>query len=256
MSSASIFLGVGVALVTLFDADGEVDHAATADHAERLVAAGMRAVVVAGSTGEAAALTRHERSELVSAVRDRIDPVIPVVAGTGAASARQAAELTADAVGAGAEAVLALSPLRAADPSRYYESVRVAAGSTPVLGYHFPAMSPPGIPVDVLATLPVDGVKDSSGDAGRLLETVETYDGAVYVGSTALIVQAGAIGCAGAILAAANLEPEDCVAAFQGDGLAQRRLLAAHQTSGRHFPHGLKEALAEAFGTSPITRMG
>ncbi len=48
-----LFTGVGVALVTLFDDDGEVDAKATADHAAALVELGMRAVLVAGSTGRA-----------------------------------------------------------------------------------------------------------------------------------------------------------------------------------------------------------
>ncbi|MGH9286064.1 MAG: dihydrodipicolinate synthase family protein, partial [Acidimicrobiales bacterium] len=50
------FRGVGVALVTLFDERGGLDAGATADHAARLVELGVAAVVVAGSTGEAAAL--------------------------------------------------------------------------------------------------------------------------------------------------------------------------------------------------------
>ncbi|MGH9136635.1 MAG: dihydrodipicolinate synthase family protein, partial [Acidimicrobiales bacterium] len=51
------FTGVGVALVTLFDDDGHVDAPATADLAARIVDTGVSAVVVAGTTGEAAALT-------------------------------------------------------------------------------------------------------------------------------------------------------------------------------------------------------
>ena len=51
-----LWRGVAVALVTLFDGDGSVDVAGTARHAERLVASGVRAVLVAGSTGEADAL--------------------------------------------------------------------------------------------------------------------------------------------------------------------------------------------------------
>ena len=52
-----LFTGVGVALATLFDEAGEVDVKATAAHAATLVELGIRAVVVAGSTGEASALT-------------------------------------------------------------------------------------------------------------------------------------------------------------------------------------------------------
>ena len=64
-----LFTGVGVALVTLFDDDGELDAKATAEHAATLVELGLRAVVVAGSTGEAASLTEAERSALLEEVR-------------------------------------------------------------------------------------------------------------------------------------------------------------------------------------------
>jgi 4-hydroxy-tetrahydrodipicolinate synthase len=80
------FEGVGVALVTLFDDRGELDAPASADLAVRLVEAGVRAVVVAGSTGEAAALSADERSALLDAVRAAVPPSsgVPVIAGTGA----------------------------------------------------------------------------------------------------------------------------------------------------------------------------
>jgi len=60
----AIFSGVGVALVTLFDDRGEVDAKATAGLAVRLVDQGMRAIVVAGSTGEASSLDPGERLAL------------------------------------------------------------------------------------------------------------------------------------------------------------------------------------------------
>ena len=78
-----VFTGVGVALVTLFDAEGEVDAAATGGLAGRLVDEGLRAVVVAGSTGEAAALDAGERAALLVAVRDAVAGRVPVIAGTG-----------------------------------------------------------------------------------------------------------------------------------------------------------------------------
>jgi 4-hydroxy-tetrahydrodipicolinate synthase len=161
------FRGVGVALVTLFDDDGELDAAATAEHAARLVDLGVAAVLVAGSTGEASALTLAERLALLDAVRAAISTSggVPLIAGTGAASARQAVALTAAAVDHGADAVLASSPLGANDSHPYYDEVVAAAGTVPVLAYHIPSVSPPGIEVDALAALPVAGLKDSSGDA-------------------------------------------------------------------------------------------
>ena len=96
----------------------------------------------------------------------------------------------------------------------------------------------------------------STGDPERLLREVSTWDGAVYSGSAPLTLMAGAVGAAGVILAAANAAPEDCIAAFKGDGSAQVRLLATHLSAKAHFPHGLKAAVAERYGTPTATRLG
>jgi 4-hydroxy-tetrahydrodipicolinate synthase len=251
-----VFTGVGVALVTLFDAAGDLDAPATAAHADRLVDLGVRGVVVAGSTGEAAALTFEERLVLLGAVRAAVAGRVPVIAGTGAPSARLAADLTAAAADHGADAALVLSPPGAADSRPYYERVVAAAGLVPVLAYHFPAASAPGIPVAVLEELPVAGCKDSSGDPDRLLETLSGWDGPLWVGSSALLALAGPLGCAGAILTLANADPEGCAAAFAGDARAQLALAASHRAAGRALPAGIKELTARRFGTSAVTRMG
>jgi 4-hydroxy-tetrahydrodipicolinate synthase len=250
-----VFRGVGVALITLFTEEGDVDANATARHATRLAGFGVQAIVVAGTTGEAATLDRDDRVRLIDAVRAAVPAGTPVIAGTGAPSARQAALLTNDAVTHGADAVLTLSPSRTADARSYYDTVRSAAQTTPLLAYHFPAVSPPGIDVDQLHELPVDGLKDSSGDPDRLLAELEAFDQPLYVGSSALLSLAGPLGCTGAILALANVEPELCIAAFNGDARAQRELAPAHLAANARFPAGLKELVAKRFATSPATRL-
>ncbi|MGI9016287.1 MAG: dihydrodipicolinate synthase family protein [Euzebya sp.] len=251
----TIFDGVGVALVTLFDADLSVDLEATVELAGELVAEGMRAVVVGGSTGEAYALDNAERTSLITAVREALPADVPVIAGTGAPSARQAAQLTMMAADAGADAALVLSPPRSADVRPYYDVVAQAAGDLPLLAYHFPAASAPGINLAHLRELPVVGLKDSTGDPDRLLEELTTYQGQVYVGSSALLTQAGALGAVGAILALANSQPEDCVAAFAGDAQAQLRL-APHHLSLPPFPQGIKDQVAARWGYPAHSRMG
>jgi 4-hydroxy-tetrahydrodipicolinate synthase len=252
----AVFDGVGVALVTLFDEQGEVDAAATAALAAQLVDVGVRAVVVAGTTGEAASLSAEERRKLVGTVRDGLPADVPVIAGTGAPTGRLAASLTSDAVDAGADAVLTLSPPGVADPRAYYDRVAAAAAGRPVLAYHFPAVSPPGIPESLLPALSVSGIKDSSADPDRLLAEVTHYPGPVYVGSSALLTMAGSVGAAGAILALANAEPERCAAAFGGDGMAQRALADAHRAAASDFPAGLKRLVAERWGYRPTARIG
>jgi 4-hydroxy-tetrahydrodipicolinate synthase len=251
-----LFTGVGVALATIFDEAGEVDAKATAGHAATLVELGIRAVVVAGSTGEASALTDEERVALLTEARKAVPPQVPVLAGTGGPSARQAAALTREAREAGADAVLALCPPRSNDPRPYYQAVAEAAGDLPALAYHYPKTAPPGIPVELLPDLPVQGLKDSSGEPERLLAELEVFHHPLYVGSASILLMAGSLGIAGAILAVANVDPEHSIAAFAGDASAQRALLAAHRRVQRSFPHGLKDAIADRFGTSSVTRLG
>lgn len=255
MNDSPLFEGVAVALVTLFRPDGSLDAGATADHAARLVDAGVQAVLVAGTTGEAASLSPGERRELLAAVRARLDASVPVLAGTGAPSAYQAAALTGDAVEAGADAILALSPPGSRDLAGYYKEVASAAAATPVLAYHFPRASAPGVPVDELGGLPVQGIKDSSEDATRLMAERASFRGWLYVGSAAMAPLATALGVTGAILALANAEPEACVAAFAGDADAFGRMAPAHVRMSAGAPGAIKAMVAERYGTSTVARI-
>jgi 4-hydroxy-tetrahydrodipicolinate synthase len=255
MAGTPPFTGIGVALVTLFDEEGEIDAPATADHAARLVDAGVEAVIVAGTTGEAATLDAEERSDLLIAVRSAVDRRVPVLMGTGAPSARQAVLLSRRAAADGADALIVLSPAGVPDPRPYYERVASSVG-IPVLAYHYPKASAPGVPVDVLRQLPVAGIKDSSGDAERLLLEADELASGLYTGSATLIHLAGAIGCSGAILALANIDPEGCLRAWKGDGTVQRELINGHRSNALAGIAGLKRALCALHGTSPVTRVG
>jgi 4-hydroxy-tetrahydrodipicolinate synthase len=251
-----LFRGVGVALVTLFTDDGSIDPAGTGKLACQLVSRGIRAVLVAGTTGEAGTLTDIERRALVEAVREAIPGDVPVIAGTGAPSVRQATALTRDAVCAGADAVLTWPPSGSKDLAGYYAAVAEAAGGRPVLAYHYEVVSRPGVPVSELPGLPVAGIKDSSGSANRLLEELTHYRGAVYVGSSGLLAMAGPMGAAGALLALANLEPERCVTAFTGDAETQLALARPHLLARDEGIPGLKRVLSETQGLSPVVRLG
>jgi 4-hydroxy-tetrahydrodipicolinate synthase len=252
----SLFRGVGVALVSLFDDDQNLDVPATADLAARLVDLGMRAVLVAGTTGEAMALTADERSALIRAVREAVPADVPVLAGTGAPTGAQSAELTTRAFDTGADAALVLSPQAVADPRPYFDRVAQAAAGRPLLAYHFPVASLPGVPVELLAELPVTGLKDSSGEPGRLLHELEVFGGDLYTGSASLLTMCGAVGGAGALLAVANARPELSAAAFAGDGAAQLQLAAAERAAKQAFPSGIKRLVAERFGVSAVARVG
>ena len=118
-----------------------------------------------------------------------------------------------------------------------------------MLAYHYPNASTPGMPVDVLAELPVAGIKDSSGDAERLLLEADEISTGLYTGAAPLIHLAGAIGCSGAILALANVDPEGCLRAWKGDGTVQRSSSAA--TAATHSPASPASTAPSAPSTAP-----
>ena len=248
-----VFSGVGVALTTLFDERLSVDIEATTAHATRMQELGCQAIVVAGTTGEAASLDRSERALLAASVKEAVS--VPVIVGTGAPTPYQAVQFTQDAVEVGADAILALSPPGSNDLRAYYTALAHVAGDTPLLAYHLPRVSSPGFGIGMLPELPVVGFKDSSGDPGRLLEAMNDYEGLTYVGSPLLLSMAGPMGAAGAILAVANVEPEKCIAAWSGDIDAQKSL--HEMIVGCKFPleAGLKYLMQERFGTATTSRV-
>jgi 4-hydroxy-tetrahydrodipicolinate synthase len=228
--------------------------AETADHAAGLAAEGVQAVVTAGSTGEPWFLTAEERAALTEATRTAVPDHVPVIAGTGHPHAEEAIRLTRAARDSGADAVMAIPPGGRDDPTAYYEAIAKAAAPLPVIAYHFPLVSSPGIPVELLGRLPIAGVKDSSGDVERLSAALDVYGGPIYVGSPLLLTLAGTLGAAGAIVALANLEVERLAAAFAGDGDAQRALVEEHRRAQVDFPRVLKRMVADRRGTSTAYR--
>jgi 4-hydroxy-tetrahydrodipicolinate synthase len=250
-----MFTGVGVALVTLLDDAGDVDVTATAALAAELADRGMQAVLACGTTGEAGTLTDAERVAVIRAVRDAVPSEVQVLAGTGATTATRAVELTAAAAAAGADAVLAWPPPGSEDLPGYFAAVAGAASGLPVLGYHIPWVSSPGIPVSALADLQIAGLKDSAGEPDRLLAEIARYPGCTYVGSSALLALAGPLGGTGAILAIANAEPELCRAAFAGDADAQHRLIDLHLAVREGGVPALKRVLAEQRGSVALSRV-
>lgn len=254
VTSAGLFRGAGVALLSLFDDAGSLLVDDTAAFAARLADKGAACVLVAGTTGEFWTLSHDERLDLVAAVRSVVPAAVPVLAGIGALDADRALALAAEIAATGADAALCFTP-RGETPAVFYPRVRDAVGPLPLLGYHFPAVGYVPLPVEGLADLPLDGIKDSSGDPARLLATSKVMTAGVYTGSVLLTTLAAALQVDGAVLALANLEPALSQAAVRGDTAAQGALARLHTViAAEPAPAGLKRLAAERYGTPAFTR--
>jgi 4-hydroxy-tetrahydrodipicolinate synthase len=244
--------GVTSALVTLFDDGLAVDYAATAALAGRLGEQGIGAVLVAGTTGEGALLDGDERSRLIEAVRAALPADVPVAAGVFAERGEEAALDARRALEAGADGVISLSsPIE--EPERFYAAVAAASDGGFALAYHLPPERPLRLGVEDAASLPVDGLKDASGDANRMLRHLSATPMPLYVGA-GLLGLARAAGCAGAVLALANVDPVLCLDVWAGELDRLPDLARLHVEASTDFPAGLKRLLGARLGTSTTVR--
>ncbi len=155
--------GLLTAMVTPFHADGRVNDDACVAIAKHLLASGSHGLVVAGTTGEAATLTDDEQVHLVELVASEVGADGAIVAGAGSNDTRHAIELTQRVIGAGAEAVLSVTPYynkpNRRGIVRHFQEVARAAEGTPVILYNIPARTGVNMAPDLLAELAqIDGI--------------------------------------------------------------------------------------------------
>ena len=228
--------GVLPALVTPFTAEEEVDEAALRALV-RHVLPHVDGVVPCGTTGEFNYLTPEEQRRVIEIVVDEVAGRVPVVAGTGAPSTKEAVELARTAQEAGATACLVVTPffLHPSDKGIYQHFAELArAVDIPVLLYNIPQVVDAYLPrtvIEDLADIPnVVGLKDSSGNLTYTMEVLEMTAGRldVMVGHDEVVLPALAGGCSGMILASAQVFPEiwqQVFAAVQAGDLAKARAL-------------------------------
>jgi len=250
-------------ITTPFDpASGDVTAVQLRRNVASLMAAGLDGLVVAGSTGEAAALDPEEHSLLIDVARDALPDGRWLLAGTGAESTRQAVTLTRAAARAGADAVLVRPPAYFAagtTPATLADYFRAVADASPVpvLIYNIPKYTHLPLAAGLLRQLAshdnIVGVKDSSGDAKNLAAYRDAAPGwSVLAGSGSLLYTALEMGCDGGVLAVACFAAALCAdvyAAFRrGDreraGGAQQRLAPLDkEIVGKFGPAGVKAAM-------------
>ena len=212
--------GVYPAMTTPFLEDDRIDIERLRADAQRLEAAGVDGLVPVGTTGESATLTHDEHVYVVETVVDAVS--VPVIAGAGSNSTREAIELAGRSADAGADALLLISPYyNKPEPAGMEAHFRAIADSIdlPQVVYNVPGRTGRNVAVETAVNLAshenVRGYKAASGDLGRVGEVLErTEDEAfdVLSGEDALTLPALSMGATGTISVVANVEPERTVA--------------------------------------------
>lgn len=235
-----------VAIVTPMHEDGSLDLAAFRALIDFHVAAGTDGIVVVGTTGESPTVDVTEHELLIAEAVRHAAGRIPVIAGTGANSTREAIELATFSKKAGAQASLSVVPYYNKPTQEgmflHFKAIAEAVDISHIL-YNVPGRTGCDMANDTvlrLAQIPnIAGIKDATGDIERGSDLLQRAprDFAIYSGDDASTLALMLLGAHGSISVTANVAPrlmhEMCAAALAGDVAQARdinfRLLGLHR---------------------------
>ncbi len=255
--------GVFPPIPTPFDAEGDVAYDALVANIERWNAYNLAGYVVLGSNGEMVYLTEGEKTRIWETAREAIPADKLMIAGTGCESTRETITLSSQAVDAGADGVLVLTPhyyqgqMTRKALAHHFWSVADAT-PVPVVLYNMPRFTQ--VDMDAASVIRIArhpnivGIKDSGGNVGKLAQIVESAGSGfqVLAGSASFFLPALAVGAVGGVMALANVAPQqtlDLLDFFEAGrweeaASVQRRLIGANTAvTARFGVAGLKAAL-------------
>jgi 4-hydroxy-tetrahydrodipicolinate synthase len=229
--------GVGTALVTPFNKNGDLDEASVRRLARRQIEAGVHFLVPCGTTGESPTLTLHERVRTVEILVEESKGRVPILAGAGGYDTKEVIHSAAEMMKAGAQGLLSVTPYyNKPTQEGLYQHYRAVAESTPlpIVVYNVPGRTGVNVEVATLARLAeiptIVGVKEASGNVTQMCEVCRAVpsDFIVLSGDDALTLPLMAIGGRGIISVASNEIPAEMVemveAAERGDFAAARAI--------------------------------
>ena len=241
-----MFHGSMVALVTPMHEDGTLDYESLDRLVEFHIENQTDAIVAVGTTGESATLDEHEHCETIARVVTKAAGRIPVIAGTGSNSTKEAISLTRCAMQAGADACLLVTPYynKPTQEGLYLHHKAIAeAVAIPQILYNVPGRTVCDmLPQTVarLAEIPnIVGIKEATGNLQRAREIMDSCGDKldVFSGDDATALELILMCAKGDISVTANVAPKAmhdmCAAALRGDRAEAERinqsLLALHK---------------------------
>lgn len=214
-----IFTGSAVAIITPFDEKLNVDYKAYDKILDFHLENKTDAIVVCGTTGEAATMTEEERYNLIKYTVEKIDGKIPVIAGTGSNNTRAAANFSKKVSEIkGLDGLLVVTPFyNKATKEGLYLHFKTIAESTdlPIILYTVPSRTNVSIDIETVEKLSliknIVGIKDASGDLDYTTALVKTLpkDFGIYSGNDDLTLPMLSLGIDGSISVFANIMPRE-----------------------------------------------
>lgn len=215
----AIFKGAGVALITPFKENKEVDYDRLEQLVDYQIDNGTDSIIVCGTTGESSTLTHDEHLECIKVVVNRVNKRVPVVAGTGSNCTDTAVFLSKEAKDHGADGLLLVSPYynKATQNGLIEHYTEIAkAVDLPIILYNVPSRTGCNILPKTIATLVKEadnivGVKEASGNISQVASIMALTDGNIdlYSGNDDQIVPLLSLGGIGVISVLSNIAPRD-----------------------------------------------
>lgn len=218
-----VFTGACTALVTPF-LNGKVNYPMLELLLERQMAAGIRTIVLCGTTGESPTLSDEEKLTMFQHAKHYVGSSCTIIAGTGSNNTQHAVTLSRAAEEVGADALLVVSPYynKATTEGLYaHYSAVSAAVHIPVIIYNVPSRTGVDIPVSVYQKLSqisnITGVKEASTDITKIVKIKAACpsDFAVWSGNDDLTVPIMSLGGLGVISVLSNVYPMETQAMTQ-----------------------------------------
>lgn len=215
----SVFQGAGVAIVTPFTEDKQINYDELGRLIEYQIAGGIDAIVVCGTTGEPVTMTEEERLSVISYSIEKVDGRVPVIAGSGGNCTENVVAFSKKAQKLGVDALLVVTPYynKATQEGLYKHYKQVAAAvDCPIILYNVPSRTGVNILPDTAARLGKDvdnivALKEASGNITQVAEVIQKAEGAmdIYSGNDDQIVPILSLGGIGVISVLANVAPAD-----------------------------------------------
>lgn len=228
----AIFTGAGVALITPFKENLEVDYDQLEKVIDFQIENGTDSIIICGTTGEASTLTHEEHIEVIRACASHVNGRIPVIAGTGSNCTDTAIYLTQEAQKAGADGALVVTPYYNKATQKglmaHYEAI-AASTDLPIIMYNVPGRTGCNIQPATAATIVknvdnIVGIKEASGNISQIAELMCRTNGEIdlYSGNDDQIVPVMSLGGIGVISVLSNILPREthdiCAKYMAGDG--------------------------------------
>lgn len=214
----AIFKGAGVAIVTPFHENGEVNYEQFGKNIDWQIANGTDAIIVCGTTGEAATLSHEEHLDVIRYCVKHTNKRVPVIAGTGSNCTETAVYLSVEAEKAGADGLLLVTPYynKATQKGLYEHFAQTAkAVKLPVILYNVPSRTGCNLLPETIVKLAKEvdnivGVKEASGDISQIAKLAYLADGCVdiYSGEDSQITPILSLGGIGVISVLSNVAPK------------------------------------------------